>query len=172
MNNENEEIWKDIVDYEGLYQISNQGRVKSLKYGKERIMKPGNNGDGYLFVWLWKNGERKKYKIHRLVAQAFLHNPNNLPQVNHKDEDKTNNKVDNLEWCSSKYNINYGTRNQRCVDKISKPVLKYSKNGELIKEWKSLADVERNLGYFKTNISNCCTGRYNSAYGFIWKYKN
>ena len=166
------EVWKDIEEYEGLYQISDKGRVKSLKFGKERIMKPGNNGDGYLFVWLWKNGERKKYKIHRLVAQAFLHNPNNLPQVNHKDEDKTNNRVENLEFCDRKYNCNYGTRTKRQAEKTSKPVIQFTKSGEFIKKWKSLTDVHINLGYYQCNISSCCTGKRKSANGFIWKYKN
>ena len=110
------EIWKDIVGYEGLYQISNLGNVKSLNYrrtGKERILNPGNNGCGYLFVILCNNGKRKHFKIHRLVANAFLENPDNKSDVNHKDEDKTNNNVDNLEWMTRQENNNYGTRNER-----------------------------------------------------------
>lgn len=112
------EIWKDINGWEGLYQISNYGRVKSLSkylyngYGyfwsKEKIMKLTNNQDGYLRIHLRNNGKRKVYSVHRLVAEAFIPNPNNLPEVNHKDEDTSNSKVDNLEWCTSKYNSNYG----------------------------------------------------------------
>ena len=96
------EVWKDVFGYEGLYQVSNLGRVKSLKYGKERILKPLKDGGGYIFVHLCKNGERKMYKIHRLVAFTFLTNPQNLSDVNHKDEDKTNNSVQNLEFCDKK----------------------------------------------------------------------
>ena len=172
MKNENEEVWKDVSGYEGLYQVSNKGRVKSLKFGKERIMKPCNNGRGYLFILLCKNGNRKKNKVHRLVAKAFLSNLDNLPEVNHKDENKTNNCVENLEWCDSKYNINYGSHNQRSGEKRSKPVFQYSKDGEFVRKWKSTKDVERNLGYAHTNISSCCLGKRKSAYGFIWKYKN
>ena len=171
MKNENEEVWKDVVGYEGLYQVSNLGRVKSLKYGKERILKSANIGRGYLKVNLWRNREQKQYLVHRLVGQSFIPNPNNLPEINHRDEDKTNNKVVNLEWCSSKYNANFGTRNQRQAEKCSKTVFQYTKTGEFVKKWKSTHDVERNLGYDQGHISACCLGKYKSAYGFIWKYK-
>ena len=167
----NNEVWKDVKDYEGHYQVSNQGRVKSLKQGKERILKPRVEGSGYFFVDLYKNNESKMCKVHRLVALTFIPNPNNLPEVNHKDEDKTNNSVENLEWCSSKYNSNFGTRTQRQAEKISKTVFQYTKTGEFVKEWKSTHDIERNLGYSKGNISSCCRGKYKSAYGYVWKYK-
>ena len=171
------EIWKDIAGYEGLYQVSDKGRVRSLKYGKERILKPRNIGQGYLQVILCKNREMKQYYVHRLTAQTFIHNPNNLPQVNHKDEVKTNNSVENLEWCDRKYNNNYGTRNQRIAEKNtngkrSKPVIQFTKSGEFIKEYKSLMDVQRNLGYSQGNISGCCNGKRKSANGFFWKYKD
>ena len=176
MKNENEEVWKDIFGYEGLYQVSDCGIVKSLKFGKERILKPGTDGNGYLFVYLYKNRKKKMCKVHRLVCQTFLPNPNNLPQVNHKDEDKTNNKVDNLEWCDRKYNNNYGTRIQRINEKntngkCSKPVIQFTKDGKIVKEWKSTRDVERNLGYGHSSISVCCLGKQKTSYGFIWKYK-
>ena len=103
------EEWRDIQGYEGLYMVSNLGRVKSLNYhrtGKERIMKPSDNGHGYLFVVLCKDGKDKNCRINRLVAQAFLPNPDNLPEVNHKDENKYNNCVENLEWCDRSYNVN------------------------------------------------------------------
>ena len=165
------EVWKDIEEYEGLYQVSNQGRVKSLWFGKEKILKPEKVRNGYLLVGLWKNGKPKMYQVHRLVALTFLPNPNNLPEVNHKDEDKTNNCVDNLELCDRKYNMNFGTRTQRQAEKCSKPVIQFTKDGKFVREWKSTMDVERNLGYSNSHISSCCTGRYNSSYGFIWKYK-
>ena len=172
-----EEIWCPIKGYEGQYQVSDKGRVRSIKFGKERILKPGSDKDGYLQVCLYKNGEQKECKVHRIVAQTFTPNPDNLPEVNHKDEDKINNKVSNLEWCDRKYNQNYGTRNQRMAEKntngkLSKPVLQYTKSGEYVREWKSASDVQRNLGYFQNYISSCCTGKYKYAYNFIWKFKD
>ena len=174
--NENNEVWKDVVGYEGLYQVSNQGRVKSLWFGKERILKPGREKKGYLQVCLSKNGKMKHYKVHRLVGQSFIQNPNNLPEINHRDEDKTNNRVENLEWCDRKYNNNYGNHNQKVFEKttngkLSKPVLQYTKDGIFVKEWKSTHDVERNLGYDQSHISRCCLGKLKSTYGFVWKYK-
>ena len=172
----NNEVWKDILGYEGLYKISDKGRVKSIGYKKERILKPGRDKYGYLLVSLCKNHKIKYCHIHRLVALTFILNPNNLPQVNHKDEDKTNNRVENLEFCDRKYNCNYGTRIQRINEKntngkLSKPVIQYTKTGEFIKKWKSTKDVERNLGYACGHISNCCNGKYKSAYGYVWRYK-
>ena len=114
------EIWKDVVYFEGLYQVSNLGRVKSLNYsrtGREKVLKPSKT-NGYLQVYLYKEGKSKRFSIHRLVAFAFIPNPNNLPIVNHKDEDKSNNCVDNLEWCTVAYNNNYGTKNQRQAESL------------------------------------------------------
>ena len=168
------EIWKDIKDYEGLYMVSNWGRVKSLprngtvKYA--RILKPGTNRYGYLFVNLSKNGIIKTYLVHRLVAEAFLDNPDNLPQINHKDEDKTNNHVNNLEWCDAKYNTNFGTCIERRSKKKSKTVLQYDLEGNFIREWPSTMECERN-GYKNTGISQCCLGKQKTHKGFIWKYK-
>ena len=167
-----DEIWCPIKGYEGLYEVSDKGRVRSLKSGKERILKPLRITCGYLQVQLWKNGKQKMYLIHRLVAQAFIPNPDNLPEVNHKDEDKENNSVKNLEWCDRKYNINYGNRNQMVSMKLSKPILQYTKSGVFVREWKSTYDVERNLGYFHNSISYCCNGKLKSAYGYVWKYKD
>lgn len=167
------EIFKDIEGYEGLYQISDHGRVKSLNYNhtdKERILKLSKRKDGYLRVQLWKNRNYKNYYVHRLVAQAFLDNPYNLNEINHKDEDKTNNHVDNLEFCTSKYNCSYGTRNQRRVNKTSKPTYQYTLDGKLIREWSSTAEVQRQLGYSQGHISQCCNGKTKTAYGYIWKY--
>ena len=151
-----------------MYEVSDQGRVRSLKFGKERIMKQLITPKGYIRVGLRKNGYQKMYLVHRLVAQTFIPNPDNLTEVNHKDEDKINNKVSNLEWCDRKYNINYGTRTDRC----SKQVIQFTKDGVFVREWKSTRDVERNLGYFHSYISKCCNGRYKSAYNFIWKFKD
>ena len=166
-----DEIWRDIDGYEGLYQVSNKGRVKSLKWGKERILKPHDNGIGYLRVALRKESSLKFIIIHRLVAQAFIPNLENKPQVNHKDENKKNNCVENLEWATAKENSNHGTRNERVGDSRSKPILQYSKSGEFIREWKSAAEVERVLRINNSDIIACCRGKRKSAGGFVWKYK-
>lgn len=116
------EEWKDIKGYENKYQISNLGRVKALDYrrtGKEQIISIKNN-KGYSEVALWKDSKRKMFMVHRLVAQAFIPNPNNLPQVNHKDENKTNNIVENLEWCTQSYNNSYGTRLERVSSSLKR----------------------------------------------------
>lgn len=167
------EIWKDILGYEGLYQVSNFGRVKSLKFGKERILKLTKDKDGYLIVNLYKAGRIKTVKVHRLVAEAFLPNPDNLPLINHKDEDKSNNIVSNLEWYDVKYNTNYGTRNKRIGKsntngKRSKPVLQYTLDGKFVREWESYRECKRN-GF--NHVSECCRGKLKSCGGFIWRYK-
>lgn len=175
------EIWKPVVGYEGLYEVSNLGRVRSLdRYAKQpkgglrlikgRILNQYINRCGYLFVSLSKNGKVKKITIHRLVAQAFIPNPDNLPEVNHKDECKTNNRADNLEYCTRKYNLYYGTGNSRRADKQSKPVLQFDLQGNFIKEWSSLIEAGRN-GFGQGNISLCCQGKQKFHKGFIWKYK-
>lgn len=157
------EEWRDIKGFERLYQVSNLGNVKSLKFGKERIVKPRKCGRGYLQVGLWKDGKVKCYKVHRLVANAFLPNPNNLTEVNHKDEDKTNNKVSNLEWMTHRDNKRYSS---------AKAVNQYTLSGEFIRTWECMMEIEYQLGYYQTNISKCCKGKYKYAYGFLWKYAN
>lgn len=107
------EIWRDITGYEGLYQVSNKGKIKSLHYGKEKILKPRKVKKGYLSISLHKDNKSRSFRVHRLVGKEFIPNPYNLPQINHIDEIKTNNCVENLEWCSAEYNDNYGTRNER-----------------------------------------------------------
>lgn len=167
----NEEIWKDIEGYDGVYQVSDKGRVKSLSIGKEKILKPKRNTKGYLQVALYKNVETKWCYLHRLVAQSFLSNPNNLPQINHKNEDKNDNRVENLEWCSSKYNSNYGTRIQRFVEKKSKSVLQFDKEGNFIREWSSIIAVKNELGIDQSAITQCCKNKRKSAGKFVWRYK-
>ncbi len=176
------EIWKDIVydgvTYEG-YQVSNLGRVKSLNYnhtGKSRVLKCVPSTNGYLVVCLHNNMKTKNYKIHRLVAEAFLPNPDNKPEINHKSEDKLDNRVENLEWVWHKDNCNHGTRNKRIGEKnkngkCSKKVIQYSLDGEFIKEWVSVREIQRQLGYSNGNISDCCRGIKKSAYGFKWEYE-
>ena len=167
------EEWKDIVDYEGLYQVSNLGRVKSLNYKqthKQLLLKPTiKKKTGYCQISLSKNGKKKLYLVHRLVAKAYLINQDNLPQVNHKDEDKTNNKVDNLEWCTAKYNCNYGTKIQRVKEKMAKPVSNY-KNGKLIKNYSKVTEVVID-GHIPSDVTRCCKGKIKSHHGYQWKYK-
>lgn len=184
-----EEIWKNIEGYEGLYECSNYGNIKSLamdvkmpngglRHYDERILKPRVDKYGYLYINLSKNGKIKTFKIHRLVAQTFLDNPNNLPCVNHKDENKLNNIPENLEYCTVAYNNSYGTRTERMKrfgknHHRSKSILQIDKDtDEIIREWDSGMDIQRELGYSQTNISACCRGIYNQAYGFKWRYSS
>lgn len=169
-NKMKKEYWKPVVGYEGLYEVSNWGRVKSIKFGRERILKPGTNNRGYLFVNLCKNGKKKNFRVHRLVAEAFIPNPYNLPEVNHKDENKLNNNAENLEWCDRKFNINYGTGIERRSKTQSKPVLQYDLEGNLIREWKSVTECGMN-GYNYGNVAACCRGILKTHKGFIWRYK-
>lgn len=168
------EVWRYVPGYEGLYMVSNKGRVKSLNYhrsGKERMLKGRKLPNGYLQVDLYKGGKMTKYTVHRLVAMAFIPNPKNLPEINHKDEDKSNNCVENLEWCTHQYNLNYGTRISRTVEKTGKPVIQRSLDGEFIREWKSMSEIYRQLGFKQGAISMCCSGKRKQCYGFIWRYK-
>ena len=163
------EYWKPVVGYEGLYEVSNWGRVKSLNYnhtGKGKIIKYQKTKHGYLQVGLWKNGKCKKYAVHRLVAQVFIPNPNNLPCVNHKDENEQNNVVSNLEWCTHEYNNRYGTR----IERTSKPILQYTLDGEFVREWKSTAECCRN-GFNQGHVAACCRGERKTHKGFLWEYK-
>lgn len=174
------EEWRDVVGYEGRYQVSSMGRVKSLERKvpkwdgertvKERILKPCVKGSGYLYVNLYAGGRTRAFYVHRLVCEAFHDNPDNKQQVNHLNEDKTDNRACNLEWCTAEENTNFGTRNERSRKTLSKPVGQYTRDGELIKIWSSAREAQRQAGFNQSNISKVACGKYNQAYGFVWKY--
>lgn len=169
------EEWRDVIGYEGLYQVSNFGRVKSAK-----INKPMSQwiSKGYLMISLRKKGYKKNYLVHKLVADIFLPKNDLRVFINHKDENKLNNVVENLEWVTTRENNNYGTRNKRISNSqlnrkdCSKRILQFSINGEFIKEWESIAEAVRN-GFNRKGISCVCRGvdNYNTSGGYIWKYK-
>ena len=153
---------RNVVGYENIYGITSCGRVYSYK--SKKFLTPKHTRNGYLIVGLCKDGERKFYFIHRLVAMAYLPNTENLPEINHKDENKTNNCLQNLEWCDHKYNVNYGTHNE----KLKKPILQFDLDGNFIKEWPSATDVGREI---QSNICMCLKGKKQTAYGYKWFYK-
>ena len=162
------EEWRDIKGYEGKYQVSNLGRVKSLardtnnQYCKvDKIIDSKPNKFGYLNVNLYKKGKGKSFKVHRLAAIHFIENPENLPEVNHKDEDKTNNRVDNLEWCSRQYNVEYSQ---------GKAVIGINKVSGLILEFPSISEASRQTGINSRNICACLKGRQKSTGGYYWHY--
>lgn len=174
-----DEQWRPIKGYEGLYEVSSLGRVKSLNYnhtGAEKIMKPGKDKHGYLLVQLCKDGKIKGLLVHRLVAAAFIPNPNNYPYINHKDETPLNNCIKNLEWCTAKYNTNYGSRNKKIASALSKPVeaSKYEDFREICLKFASTNEAGRN-GYCQCAVSSCCNGRFhregNNKYkNLYWRY--
>ena len=177
----NKEIWRDVTGYEGYYQVSSDGRVKSLertfidkigreRYVKECILNPVIDRYGYLLVSLYAGGKQKNHTVHRLVCQAFHENPDNKPQVNHINEIKTDNRASNLEWATARENSNFGTRNERLGKARSKPVAQYEQDGELIKVWPSTMEVGRQTGFSQGGISLAANGKLKTAYGFIWKY--
>lgn len=165
------EEWKPIIGYEGLYEVSNLGNVKSLcagRWHKEMMRKPVKDKDGYLTVVLKKYGKYKCFKVHRLVAQAFIPNPNELPQVNHIDEDKTNNTNGNLEWCTSQYNNAYNDRPKR----FHKPVIQLSTDGTEIARFESVNAAAKAIGKNPASISGVLSGRRMTTGGFKWQFQS
>lgn len=167
------EEWKDIEGYKDKYQVSNTGKIKSLHYrntSKEKLLKPYTNRKGYLFVSL----PRKTVQVHRLVAEAFIENPKKLPMVNHKDENKLNNSVENLEWCDNKYNINYGNRTKQAkLSNINNP--KLSRLVQCVETgtiYPSVAEAERQTGINAKLIRRVCVGKRKTTSGYHWKYIN
>lgn len=191
------EEWRDIRDYEGLYQVSNLGKVRSVdrlvthgnhvKLMKGRILKMRLAGRGYYMVQLSKNGVVSAFNVHRLVGETFLPNPNGLPQINHKDECKTNNVVwlnqdgtvdevlSNLEWCTHNYNLNYGSHNAKLSEhkkgQNTKPILQLTPTGGIIKEWTSITEAANSINLHSQGISAVLHGHQSTCGGFKWCYK-
>lgn len=200
------EIWNDIIGYEGLYKVSNLGFIKSLsrsvtgrdfkvkKYNNERILKPSPYSNGYLGITLCKNGISKQFILHRIIAIHFIPNPKNFSEINHKDENKTNNCINNLEWCSHKYNANYGTKIKRTIESFkkngsvsgknnsmfgrkgadnpkSKPVIQLTLLGKKISEYPSIRIASKKKNVNPASICAVCKGKLMTCGGFKWKYK-
>lgn len=189
------ETWRSVIGYESLYEVSSNGSVRSVL---RKVWNPGRNcyrtqyprvlslvsdEKGYSRVTLSKDGKVRQLLVHRLVAEAFIPNPNNLPQINHINEITSDNRVENLEWCTNEYNCNYGNHNVNISKTMSVPILQYTLDGQLIKEWTSSREAEKATGISNVNILRCCHGGFfntqrrkwvnvNKANGFIWKFKN
>jgi len=178
-----EEIWKSIGGFEGIYQISNCGNVRSVKRSKNL---KHNNSHGYFTVDLYLNGIRKKIRVHRLVAEAFIPNPDNKPEVNHEDGVKTNNNASNLTWMTHSENglhayrtgLNYTVTNTYWKGKIgtehskSKPVIQTNEAGNVLNRFAGAREAERQTGVSYQHISSCCTGKQKTAGGYVWKFDN
>jgi len=171
-----EEIWEDIEGFEGLYRISNLGRVYSLT--KDVVMKGKHNNRKYVQITLTKNGKQHYFLLHRLVASHFIDNPEGLPQVNHKDENKENNAANNLEWCTNKYNAHYGTRIERTTnnekyrksrEEMKRKVIAVSTDGEVEIKLNSIKSAKM-LGFSTSKITDCCRGKCEIYKGFKWEY--
>ena len=187
------EIWRTAVYdgeiYEGLYKVSNLGRILSLNYkntGKPDLMNPSDNGHGYSKVGLSKNGKTKNCYVHRLIAETFLPNPENKPCINHKIEGEKGKKINmvffnedgsvneertTIEWVTYEENNNYGTHNERIAKALSKKVLQLSLSGDLIREWPSIKECSRN-GFSQSAVSECCNGKRKTHKGFIFQFKD
>ena len=188
------ETWKDIRGYEGYYQVSNKGRIRSLnrtivdsrgiKFNKKgKLLSTHKGENGYVYVSLKKNNKTRTFTVHRLVAIYFVPNLLNLPIVNHKDEDKENNKAENLEWCTYEYNNSYGTKIARGMENrdnsyiaarnkkvLSKKVFQYDFDDNLIKIWASTRECQRN-GFSQSCVAACCRGEYKQHKGYKWSYE-
>lgn len=180
------EIWKDVVGYEGLYEVSNKGRIRSLyrklrnsiltKRSKPYYPHQAKRHSGHLSIWLYKDGKGKNWLVHRIVALAFIPNPDNLPFINHRDEIPYHNNVENIEWCTAAYNNNYGTVKERMSEALlnrkdlSIKVVRISPDGTR-KSYPSMQEAARENNLFQSNIWRCCNGERHTCGGFLWNYK-
>lgn len=178
-----QEEWRDIEGFEGLYQVSNYGRVKSLQREvrantcgvrmlAEKVLRASKNNAGYMLVVLCKNGKHFNKMVHRLVAEAFIANPNGFKEVNHKDENKLNNNIENLEWCNRVYNATYGTGVERCAKQKWKSIDMIDLNGCVLQTFDSALQAEKETGINRKNISSVCLGKRNIAGGYNWRFSN
>ena len=151
------------------YEVSNLGKVRNIKNG--RILKPKLHRDGYLTYGLYENNKQKNLLLHRIIATAFIDNPEGKPCVNHIDENKLNNDLSNLEWCSVRENNMHGTRTKRAAEKLSQKVIQLDLNDNVLNEFKSMKQAERETGTSVGNISSCCDGERKSAGGYKWRRK-
>lgn len=170
MNGKEKEIFREIDGFPD-YEVSNLGRVCSFKGRYPKIMKLRNNRWGYPYVTLYTDGKHVMKKVHRLVAEAFVPNPENKPEVNHIDEDKLNNTAENLEWVTHRENINHGIGNKRRAEAQGKPVVQYTPDGVFMAEYSSTHEAERITGINQSNICQVCRGKYKTAGGYIWCYE-
>ena len=184
------EVWKPVVGYEGLYEVSSLGRVMSCNlyaHKEPKIMKLSDNGTGYCVVGLSKNGKVKQFLVHRLVAEAFLEKIDGLDLINHKDENKKNNRIENLEWCDKSYNSTYSINRHPERKKMygtffkgsgyrGKPfkhtlkVRQYTKDNRLIAEFEDVVDANKKTGIKNCAIIACCKGKQHTAFGYVWKF--
>ena len=187
------EEWKNVVGYENLYMVSNYGRIKSLDrfvdhnhHYLERIIKLSKNKNGYLIFTMCKNGKRKQQFVHQLVGNYFVDNPDNKPIFNHLKvvtKDYCDNRYINLVPATYSENIKYAYKNgtkkpnmnmcgvRGVLNKLSRKIIQLDKYGNVVTEWNCVNDIERELGFLHGNIISCCKGRYKTAYGYVWKYK-
>ena len=181
------EVWRPIPNYEGFYEVSNMGKVRSV-YRYRHILKPMISNTGYERVDLFKNKHRRQFSVHRLVAMAFIDNPNAKPFVNHKDENKLNNSADNLEWVTHVENCRYGTAITRRTEHLdyskrrinnagqilacSKPIIQYDKSGNYIREWKSATECSKETGFSISGIRSVVRGKRNSIFGYVFKERS
>ena len=160
-----------FVKIEGFekYEVSNLGKVRNIK--SSIVLKPWITKDGYLRHCLYKHNKRKNLLLHRIIATAFIDNPGKKPQVNHIDENKLNNDLSNLEWCTGRENLVHGTRTKRVAEKLSKKVIQLDLNDSVLNEFESMGQAERETGVPSGNISRCCNGERKSAGGYKWRKK-
>lgn len=178
-----QEEWKPIIGYEGIYEVSNRGRVRSVdRVDSNSHFRPGiirktrvDANTGYEYVFLRKDGAAKNCTVHRLVAQAFIQKPNEQDEVNHINEDRTDNRVENLEWVTKKQNCNHGNHNRKIkaatLNSHGKAVLMIDCKTGAIKEFVTCSEAARRCGISKSSISKCCIGQQKKAGGYFWKYK-
>lgn len=165
-----QEIWKMLKEHPN-YEVSTLGKIRNIK--TKRVRKTTINNKGYEQFIVYIDKKPKSFYVHRVVANNFIENFNNFIEVNHRDENKLNNNVDNLEWCDSDYNLHYGTRTERIIDK-KKPfytkIIQKDKNKNVIKIWENIDEIVCNTKYHRSNIYKCCQGKLHTAYGYIWEY--